>query len=321
MTPAAATPSGYGPSDLRSAYKLTSNGRRRPDDRHRRRLRRPERREPTWRLPRQFGLPPAPRPTAASARSTRTAARPPAARTPAGRRRSRSTSTWSRRSARIATSCWSRPTARASPIWRRGEPAAISARTRSATATAAATQPTRPVALQPPRHRHHRGSGDNGYGVEFPAASQYVTAVGGTSVRTRRHHARLDRDGLERRGQWLQPSRQASSAATPAALAARWPTCRRSPTRTPASRSTTRTVPAAGWSSAARAWRRRSSPASTRWPATRQHHLRRPPLTARRPVRRHHGQQRQLRRPTCARRGAGYDGPTGLGTPNGTGGF
>ncbi len=38
-------------------------------------------------------------------------------------------------------------------------------------------------------HFHHPGiavtasSGDNGYGVEFPAASQYVTAVGGTSLK------------------------------------------------------------------------------------------------------------------------------------------
>jgi subtilase family serine protease len=32
-------------------------------------------------------------------------------------------------------------------------------------------------------------SGDNGYGVEFPAASQYVTAVGGTSL-TRNSSAR-----------------------------------------------------------------------------------------------------------------------------------
>ena len=35
-------------------------------------------------------------------------------------------------------------------------------------------------------HYHHPGvtvsSGDNGYGVEFPASSQYVTAVGGTSL-------------------------------------------------------------------------------------------------------------------------------------------
>ena len=51
----------------------------------------------------------APRPTAASARSTRTAARSAARRrTPAGASRSRSTSTWSRRSARTATSCSSR---------------------------------------------------------------------------------------------------------------------------------------------------------------------------------------------------------------------
>src|SRR5207253_10029030 len=39
-------------------------------------------------------------------------------------------------------------------------------------------------------HFNHPGvaitasSGDGGYGVEFPAASQYVTAVGGTSLKT-----------------------------------------------------------------------------------------------------------------------------------------
>ena len=37
--------------------------------------------------------------------------------------------------------------------------------------------------LQPPGDRDHRvSSGDSGYGVEFPAASSYVTAVGGTSA-------------------------------------------------------------------------------------------------------------------------------------------
>ena len=42
----------------------------------------------------------------------------------------------------------------------------------------------------------------------------------------------------------------------------------------------------------------------------------------RRPERRHHRQQRLLlARPTCAPPGAGYDGPTGLGTPDGLAAF
>jgi hypothetical protein len=45
-------------------------------------------------------------------------------------------------------------------------------------------------------------SGDSGYGVSYPAASKYVTAVGGTSL-TRSRRPRLERDGVERRGQWL----------------------------------------------------------------------------------------------------------------------
>ena len=51
-------------------------------------------------------------------------------------------------------------------------------------------------------------SGDSGYGVEYPAASQYVTAVGGTSLKQGRQHARLVRVGLglqlRRRGRRLR---------------------------------------------------------------------------------------------------------------------
>ena len=58
-------------------------------------------------------------------------------------------------------------------------------------------------------HFNHPGvaitasSGDNGYGVSYPAASRYVTAVGGTSL-SRGGDARLDRSRLERRRQRLQ---------------------------------------------------------------------------------------------------------------------
>ncbi len=43
-------------------------------------------------------------------------------------------------------------------------------------------------------------SGDGGYGVEFPAASQYVTAVGGTTPAAERRQDVGERDGLERHG-------------------------------------------------------------------------------------------------------------------------
>ena len=103
-----ATPSGYGPTDLQSAYALPSRRlRRRPSPSWTPRTTPTPRR--TWaRTARSTACRPAPRPTAASRRSTRTAApttRPP---TPAGPARSRSTWTWSARSARSATSCWSR---------------------------------------------------------------------------------------------------------------------------------------------------------------------------------------------------------------------
>ena len=48
-------------------------------------------------------------------------------------------------------------------------------------------------------------SGDDGFGVEFPASSPHVTAVGGTTLEAgRRNDARLYRDSMVGRGQWLQ---------------------------------------------------------------------------------------------------------------------
>ena len=189
-SPLAQTPSGYGPADLQSAYALPSARRRqRPDGRDRRRVRRPEGRV----RPRHLPVAPtacrrARPPTAASTRSTRPAARcRSAAATPAGRRRSRSTSTWSARSARTATSCSSRRP-RTSQRSRHGgrHGRAASAPTRSATATAAASRA--PTTTSDDVHFNHPGvaitasSGDDGYGVAYPAASRYVTAVGGTSL-------------------------------------------------------------------------------------------------------------------------------------------
>ena len=107
---ATATPSGYGPADLQSAYKLagTSSGGRTVaivdayDD--------PTAEADLGVYRTQYGLPAC---TTANGCFHKVepdrqhhATRGP---TPAGRRRSPSTSTWSRPSAPTATSCWSRP--------------------------------------------------------------------------------------------------------------------------------------------------------------------------------------------------------------------
>ena len=58
-------------------------------------------------------------------------------------------------------------------------------------------------------HLNHPGiaitasTGDAGYGVSWPASSPYVTAVGGTTLTNREQRARLDRDRVVRRGQRL----------------------------------------------------------------------------------------------------------------------
>ena len=109
---ATAGPRGYWPADLQRAYTLPSPAPA---------AARPSRsstptttRAPSPTSPstaRSSACRRAPRPTAASARSTRTAASPlPAREHRLGARRSRSTSTWSPRSARTARSCWSRRT-------------------------------------------------------------------------------------------------------------------------------------------------------------------------------------------------------------------
>ncbi len=122
-------------------------------------------------------------------------------------------------------------------------------------------------------HYNHPGSavtassGDSGFGVQFPADLQYVTAVGGTSLT----HASNSRGWSETA--WsgagsgcsslvAQPSWQSSNTGPS-------PTCRRMPTPTRASTSTILMARLAGWSLAARAWPRRSSPVSMPWPATR----------------------------------------------------
>ena len=106
-----ATPSGYGPTNLASAYKLSNAAGGGQTSGHRRRLQRSERRLPDLAVYRsQYGLPacyscewmlPAGQPERRY--------QPPAWQTtPAGPVRNPSTSTWCRRSARSVTSFWSR---------------------------------------------------------------------------------------------------------------------------------------------------------------------------------------------------------------------
>ncbi len=189
-------------------------------------------------------------------------------------------------------------------------------------------------------HFNHPGvaitvsSGDSGFGVEYPAASRYVTAVGGTSL----SHASNARGWTETA--WSgsgsgcsayepKPAWQTDSGCA----GGRSRTSPRSPTRTPASPSTTATATSsarssasasrAGAWSAARAPRRRSSPASTRlagngatvnygsFPYSHTSSLF--DVTS--------GNNGSCSPAYLCTSGAGYDGPTGLGTPNGTGAF
>ena len=86
-----------------------------------------------------------------------------------GRQRASTTSArrWTRRSR------WARSTS----------PTATAARTprRRAAARTRPRSPTSTRTTTTPASRSSRSTGDDGYGVSYPAASQYVTAVGGTS--------------------------------------------------------------------------------------------------------------------------------------------
>ena len=202
--------------------------------------------------------------------------------TPAGPRRSASTSTWSRRPARRATSCWSRPRPPRSAnlgtaVNRAAATAGVVAISnsygggeRSRTRRTGTTSTTR-------ASRSPRRTGDGGYlGGSFPAD---------VALRhCRRRHVpddvdqrpRLDRDGVERRRlRLLGVQRQPSSAATFGTGCAKRRDGRRVRGRRPAAPASPSTTPRrtraspAGWSSAARAPRRRSSRRSTHCPATR----------------------------------------------------
>ena len=269
-------PSGFGPADLRSAYKLAANGGSGQTVAIVDAYNDPERRvRPGASTAPSTACPPAPRPTAASARSTRTAA-PPTRRNNVG---------WARgdlarpRHGQRHLPELPYPAGRgqqrtASPTWPRRWTARRSwAPKRSATATAAANTAARPATSRTtttPASPSPSRSGDSGYGVEFPAASQYVTAVGGTHLVALRHQPRLDRDGLERRGQRLQPLHHQAELAARHRLHPAHRGRRRRGRRPEHRRGRLRHLRrrAAGWSSAAPASPRRSSPASTRWPAT-----------------------------------------------------
>ena len=201
------TPSGYGPGDLQSAYGLTSRAASAAATQTSRSSTPTTTRTPRPTSPstaRTYGLPACTTANGCFRKVNQNggtlATRQP---TPAGPRRSRSTSTWSRRSARTATSCSSRP--RSASIARPRQPRSTTAATLGATYDLQQLRRLRVSAARPQlRHPHYNhpgiavtvSSGDSGYGVEYPAASRYVTAVGGTTLQPRRHRARLDRDRL-----------------------------------------------------------------------------------------------------------------------------
>ncbi len=187
------TPNGYGAADLQSAYNLPTDGGAGQtvaivdafDD--------PNAEADLAVYREQYGLPAC---TTANGCFSKVDQRggsdyPPPMR--AGQARSRSTSTWSPRSRPTRTSCWSRPTTTASrtcprPSTRRSHSVRSSSPTRTAPTIAAGAVRTRP---RPRRwtpttttrvSRSPRPRATTATGVGYPAASQYVTAVGGTTL-------------------------------------------------------------------------------------------------------------------------------------------
>ena len=270
--------------------------------------------------------------TAASARSTRTAARRRPPRTPAGARRSRSTSTWSRRSARSARSCSSRrSSASIANLGTAVNQAVAQGAVAVSNSYGGVGELVRvelgQLVLQARRRRDHRVERRQRLRDELPGR----VAVGHLGRRhlaqPRVQRARLDGDGLVGRRQRLlaRTRRSRRSRPTPAARAARSPTSPRSRTRRPASPSTTATARQRldGLRRHERR-RRRSSPRSTRWRPRRP----RAPTRSQYP----YGNTGSLFDVTSGSNGScspaylcngavGYDGPTGLGTPNGVAAF
>lgn len=82
-------------------------------------------------------------------------------------------------------------------------------------------------------------AGDSGYGAEFPASSEFVIGVGGTSlVSDSSARGWTEGRGMARAAAAARSSASRRSRRTPAARTAPSRTSRRSPTRTPGSRST-----------------------------------------------------------------------------------
>ena len=181
-------PSGYGPATCRARTPCRLGNGSGPDGRDRRRLRRPERRGRPRHLPlpvRPAGLHHGQRLLPQGRPDRRHELSAPDS---GWAEEIRSTWTWSRRSARTATSCWSRrPRLNTADLGTAvNEAVALGAKFVS-NSYGGARRPLRTPA--PTRsYFNHPGvaitasSGDSGYGVEYPAASQYVTAVGGTSL-------------------------------------------------------------------------------------------------------------------------------------------
>ncbi len=117
-------------------------------------------------------------------------------------------------------------------------------------------------------------SGDGGYGTEYPAASPYVTAVGGTSLSKATGTTRgwtetaWSGAGSGCSAYETRPTSQYSVRTTSPATARSewWPTCRPMPIPKPAWPCTTATASRGGWSSGALAWPPRSWLRSTPWP-------------------------------------------------------
>ena len=176
-------------------------------------------------------------------------------------------------------------------------------------------------------------TGDDGYGVTYPAASQYVTVGRRHLADPRlRHRPRLvaSRCGTTptaaRAPAARSTSRSPPSRRTPAARSAPSPTSPRSPTRPPASRSTRPTAGSRlGGLRRHQRRPRRSSRACTpsrapRPPGTYPNSY--PYAQPGRAQRRHHRQPTAPAPPAyLCTAGTGYDGPTGLGTPNGLAAF
>ena len=266
-----------GPPERLRPDRGRGHARRRPDDRDRRRLRRPERRGRPRRVPaavRAAALHHAR--TAASARSTRTAAPTTRRRTRAGRRRSPSTSTWP---PPCAPHCKLLLVEANAHLGHEPRPPRSNRPPRSAPRQISNSYggpefPQRET-VDFDQYYNHPGvaviasSGDTGFGVRVP---------GRVAVRDRgRRHlpaARRQRRAAGRETAWTRRRQRLLGLHGQAGLADRHrlldaqrsPTSRRSPIPAPAWPSTTAT--AGGWAcTAAPAPRRRSSPASTRWPA------------------------------------------------------